>query len=252
MFKKFTPAILAASVAALASPAFSGGFIAPVTETPVVPPVAAPAPVSDWSGAYLGGSIGYAFGSDDRVGYDLLEDGELIGSVADVAEVDVKGVNAGLHAGYRWQRDSWVFGPELWVEGGSIDASDDITVGDDEGIAVGRVESSVNYIVGLQMKTGYVINPQTMVYGTAGFVYGDFDYTTAGPDGSATENFDANGYSVGLGVERKLNERTSIFAEWQYRNFGKTDVTFTDDDTALVTRATPEHHNIKLGVNFSF
>ncbi|MCF3974302.1 outer membrane protein [Paracoccus salsus] len=253
MASKFTVSACATIALFVASGStLAGGYIAPTTESPLIPPVAVPVPASDWAGAYLGGSIGYAFGSDDTVGYDFLEAGELVGSVSDVAQVDVKGVNAGLHAGYRWQRNSWVFGPELWVEAGSIDATDSFSFDDDGETITGTVESSVNYIVGLQMKTGYVVNPETLVYGTAGLVYGDFDYTTAGPDGSSTQGYDANGYSVGLGVERKLNARTSVFAEWQYRNFGKTDVSFPDGADSLVTRATPEHHNIKLGVNFAF
>ena len=67
-----------------------------------------------------------------------------------------------------------------------------------------------------------------------------------------TEGYTADGYSLGLGVERKVRDNLSVFAEWQYRNFGKEEVSFADGEAAIVTNATPEHHNIKVGVNFSF
>lgn len=213
-------------------------------------PVAAPVPdESDWAGGYVGASLGYAFAADDVVGFDGYDAGSLVGRSTDLGSVDVKGPNVGLHAGYRWQRNDWVFGPELWIEGGSIDATDRIAFSA-PGIALDDdLESSVNYILGLQFKTGYVANPRTLVYGTAGLVHGDFDYEY----GAMKEGYTASGYSLGLGVERKLRENLSVFAEWQYRNFGKTDVTYDlGGGQEAVTRATPEHHNIKLGVNFSF
>lgn len=68
-----------------------------------------------------------------------------------------------------------------------------------------------------------------------------------------TESYSDTGYSLGLGVERKMRDNLSVFAEWQYRNFGKSEVTYDlGDGDAVLTRSTPEHHNIKVGVNFSF
>lgn len=227
------------------SAALAGGYVAPVVAP--VAPVVEEVPVSDWAGGYVGGSLGYSFAADDVVGLDVYQGGQLVQRNSDVGAVDVKGPTLGLHAGYRWQRDNWVFGPELWVEGGSVDATDTVSRP-----GAFDVESAVNYIIGLQLKTGYVANPQTLVYGTVGAVYGDFDYTLSNAAGSQTVNYDASGYSLGLGVERKLRDNLSVFAEWQYRNFGKTDVEFGDVSDSLLTRATPEHHNIKLGVNFSF
>lgn len=246
---------VASLLAMMAPVAQAGGLIAPVQEPPVVvAPISEP--VSDWAGGYAGGWIGYAFGADDEVGFDYYEDDNLIGRQNDITNLDVSGLNGGLHLGYRWQRGSWVFGPELTIEGGDINdtqGGSDVVAGETIEFSL---ESKVNYIAGLQMKAGYVVNPKTMVYGTAGYVHGDFDYVLSGSyggeAGSVNEDYTANGYSLGAGVERKLNERWSMFAEWQYRNFGKTDVTFADGADELVTRATPEHHNLKLGVNFAF
>lgn len=225
--------------------AMAGEFVAPLPD-PVAAPVMQASPASDWAGGYAGGSLGYSFGGDDRIGFDVYEDNSLIDRNNDLGSADVKGPTVGLQAGYRWQRGNWVFGPELWIEGGSVDGSDTITP---DGV---RVESSVNYLVGLQLKTGYAVDPQTLVYGTAGAVHGDLDYTLSGPGGSETVNYDADGYTLGLGVERKLRDSVSVVAEWQYRNLGKTEIEYDAGTDSLLTRSTPEHHNIKLGVNFSF
>lgn len=266
MFNKFAPAILAASVAALASPAFSGGFIAPVTETPVVPPVAAPAPVSDWAGAYAGVGLGYVFGGDDEVGIDGYDEGDYYaGDEPDVrtnniTNLEISGAVLDARLGYRWQRNKFVFGPELSVDGGSVDdswsrISPNSTPLPGEPLEDrASIESSMKYSVNLAFKTGYLVRPDTMIYGSAGFVHGKFDYEIALNDNSASDDYTANGYTIGLGVEHKINERISVFGEYNYRNYGKTDVVFDDlpGGGQLVTRGTPEHSIVKMGVNFSF
>lgn len=238
-------ATCAVGILSAASGALAGGFAAPVVEPAVAAPVVETAR-DDWTGPYVGGSLGYSFGADDEVGLDFYDGDSLIERNPGLGSVDVKGVTAGVHAGYRWQRDNWVFGPEVWLEGGSVDAADDVSL---DGLTV---ESSVNYIIGLHLKTGYAVDPRTLVYGTVGAVHGDFDYEMSDAGGTTTEGYSAGGYSVGLGVERKVRPNLAVFAEWQYRNFGKTDLTFDNTTAEVLTRATPEHHNIKAGVNFSF
>ena len=52
-----------AGSAVAASGALAGGYVAPVapvTDVAIIPAPVAP-PVADWSGAYVGGSLGYVF-----------------------------------------------------------------------------------------------------------------------------------------------------------------------------------------------
>lgn len=246
---KILSAVGAASgIALLASgAAMAGGYVEPVVAPePVV--VEQPAPVGDWAGAYVGAALGYAFGGDDSVGFRAINsDGDVTGRANDVGSVDLKGANLGAHVGYRWQRDNWVFGPELAIEGGAIEEDGSTPAFGVEDLST---EAKVNYLVGLRMKTGYAINPSTLVYGTFGVAHGDFDYTVKSVIGSETESFSDTGVTAGLGVERKLNERLSMFGEWEYRHFENTDVKF--DEAGLVTTASPAHHNLKIGVNYRF
>lgn len=222
--------LIAATVAALLSvpAAHAGGFTAPVVEVEPAP-VVTPAP-ANWQGGYAGITLGYAFGGDDDIG--VRPPGVDIGSA------ELSGANAGLRLGYRWQRDRWVVGPELSYVAGEISDSFDFGVD-------GEFESQVNNMLGLRLKTGYLVRPDTLVYGIAGWQKGDFTYTVNGND----IDYDADGYVVGLGVERQLTERMSVTGEYEYTNFGTTHV---DLAPGVVSAATPEHSNVKLGLNFRF
>ncbi len=240
---------------AVAGGAHAGGFIAPLEPVAVAPVVTAESPL-DWAGGYAGLSLGYSFGADDEIGFDYLQGGNdnLIGRRTALENVKVKGPTAGLHAGYRWQRGNWVYGPELAIEGGSVDDSRDfVSPAQGLGAATGYdLESKVNWIATLAFKTGYVVSPQTLVYGTAGVNHGDFDYTLTANGESQTVGYTQNGWVLGFGFERKLSQRMSIFAEYQYRQFGKTSIYYRDGSDSLRTEATPKHQNVRLGVNFSF
>lgn len=228
--------------------AIAGGYVSPVVEpSVVVAPIIQTAPLT-WAGAYVGGSLGYTFGGDDEVGLEARQNGATTGLANDLTEVDIKGISIAGQAGYRWQRNRIVFGPELAIEGGSIDDRSSFTLG----AVDASVESSVNYLVSLTFKTGYLVDPQTMIYGLGGFVHGDFDYQLNSGGVSAKQSYSDNGYVVGLGAERKINERLSVFGEYTYRHFDKEDVSFKGDSQSLVTVASPSHSNIRVGMNYSF
>lgn len=228
-----------------AGTAMAGGVVGPVVEAA---PIQVAPVMGAWEGAYAGGSLGYILGTDDQLGLALIEDGEETERATNLGDLGVSGATLGLHAGYRWQRDRWVFGPELGVEFGSVDEKLTFTDGAD----TVSIESKMNHIVTLVMKTGYTVDPQTLVYGTFGIARGDFDYTIAFEGESETEGFTTTGVAAGLGVERMINDTTSIFAEYQYRDFGKKTVNFTDGTDALSTRPTMSMSTIKVGANFRF
>lgn len=237
------PCLIAAALLA-ATGAHAGGYTIPSVEAPII--AAPPSMDTDWSGAYLGGSIGYSFNGDDEVGLFLNQNGQEVGRRTGLGNLDLNGPTAELHAGYRWQRDRWVFGPEFSIETGNVEDRIGLT-----NPAI-TAESSVNFIASLGFKTGYLVQPQTMLYGVAGVTYGDFDMRLEAGGQSRTESYSANGYSLGLGAERRVNDRMSVFAEWQYREFDKRSVRYGDSADNIVTHATPSHQNLKLGVNFDF
>ena len=215
-----------------ASAANAGGFVAPAVEVEPIVPVVAPV-AGAWQGAYVGGALGYAFGGDDGIGQEV--NGAQIG---DLGTVELSGLNLTLRAGYRWQRERWVVGPELSYMMGDIKDEFDLANG-------GKFESQVDNVLALKLKTGYLVNDATLVYGIAGLQRGNFTYTNDGADA----DYSASGYVVGMGAERKVSDRMSVTAEYEYSNFGKTDVAIAPGVNSV---ATVEFSNVKLGLNFKF
>lgn len=247
---KFLLAACTASgaVAIGSSAAMAGGAIAPIVE--VAPIEISPAPVAGaWEGAYAGGSLGYLFGTDDEIGLATIVGGSQVARSTNLGDVGVSGVTAGLHVGYRWQRDRWVFGPELGVEFGGVDEKVNGTFGG----SPFELESEMKNVVTLVMKTGYSVDPQTLVYGTFGVARGSYDYTLTRGGNSTTEGFSATGVAAGLGFERMMSDTMSVFGEYQYRHLGNTDVDFsTGANSSLRSVASTSHSSIKVGVNFKF
>lgn len=243
-------ALLAVSTAALTLgtvAANAGGYIPPVVETGVIAPITQVAPVGDWAGGYAGLTLGYAFGGDDEFGVRDLTNG----SITTPGKLELSGVNGGVHVGYRWQKDRWVFGPELGFEGGNV--KDEFSFTDVDGDTA-YAKSKIKNVLALRMKTGYTVQPDLLVYGIAGVARADVEYragaTIGGETVSENMDFKKTGYVVGFGAEKKINDKWSITGEYEYANFGKTGRIFGDGESK--TEATPDFHNVKLGMNFKF
>lgn len=229
-------------VLTLSAPAFAGGYTPPVITPPVVVPEVMPSFPVSWEGVYAGGAIGYSFGTDDRVG--ITQTGGR--STDTPGSVDISGMGWALHMGYRWQQEfhgrQVVTGPELAYEGGN--ARDSF---DSNGMTA---SSQLDWLLSLRWKTGLLNEAQdTLFYGTIGYAHGKFDYSVDGAGMDYRGDFTDNAWTVGLGIEKKLNERVSLFGEWEFRQFGKT---VLSDATGYSTRATPEHHNVRVGLNIGF
>lgn len=126
-------------VAAAAFAALSFSAPANAADVPVKGPFykAAPAPVFDWTGFYVGAHVGY---------------GRENGS-------DASGLIGGAQIGYNWQLSrNWVFGIEGDITGTDInDASLGIPV-------------HVDYLASVRARIGYTWD-RVMVYGTGGWGY---------------------------------------------------------------------------------
>ena len=158
----------AAISALLAAPAFAGNLQEPVVEPIIAAPVQVQ-PISDWTGFYVGGQLGY---------------GEASG-----ADEDVSGGLGGLHAGYLYDLGQWVIGGELdydWA-----DMSD----------TFGGVEVKVDEIARLKLIGGYDLG-NGLLYATAGAFNANLNASV----GSLETNVDDNGWIAGIGYKHKFTE----------------------------------------------
>ena len=230
--------IMAVSFIGISSAAFAGG-LASTVEDPVITPPVAVVPEADlnWSGLYTGGSIGYAFKGDDRVGITPTATGMFLG---DAGKLEVAGANLGLHLGYRWQVDNVVFGPELGYQFSSV--SDKVN-----GIVSGNLyetEANVKNILSLRMKAGVLMRPDLLIFGQAGAVSAKVDYTVNG----TAADYTSSGYTVGFGAEKKLGSDWSVLAEFEHVGLEGKERLIEN----ISTVATPAHNNIKIGLNYQF
>ena len=81
---------------------------------PVPPP---PVPVFTWSGVYLGGQIGYAWGNDN-VSWSGTDNALNLANGS--FREGPQGVIGGAHVGYNLQTNRWVLGLEGSVDGTSL------------------------------------------------------------------------------------------------------------------------------------
>ncbi|MFV0293456.1 MAG: outer membrane protein [Paracoccus sp. (in: a-proteobacteria)] len=223
------------------SAATAGGYIAPIVEPPVT--IVEPIAPLTWQGGYVGGTVGYGFGGDDVVGVHYQDN-----FLGDIGKLEASGPSYGLRAGFRGQRTikdkyQWVFAGELSYEGANID--------DEVSSSFGTAAVEVNNILALRLKSGLLNNAgNTWFYGIAGVGRIDYDYGfTTGSTLVSEEGRTSTGYIVGLGVERKFNEKWSMTGEWEYQNYGKETV---DGGSDYSTETTPDFHTIKIGLNYQF
>ena len=183
------------ATAALTAPAFAGGPIA-VAEEPAVIPAAEPyvAPGLDWSGAYVGGQLGYG---------DVDSNG---------AGLDGNGALGGVHAGYRWDLGNWVAGGELSWDKTSIDLG--ATAGDE-----------LDSIAALKLMAGREIG-NSLVYGTLGAAQAKA--SVGGADLSDS------GMVYGLGFDYAVNDRWTVGGEVLQHQFNDFDATGDDFDATTI------------------
>lgn len=213
----------------IAAPALADGP-APAPADPVV--IAPPAPVMDWTGAYGALLLGYGQGTYGNDGI-FPADGEA----------DWDGALYGIAVGYNFQNGSMVYGGELTWSGSDVSGSEACNN------PAFQCYGSIDSIATLRGRVGYLVQPQTLVYGTLGYAMGDLTFGTdngAGAGGEQSRN--VGGYVVGLGVEHAFTDRVNFRAAILHYDFHEddyqTDVLYPDIGGDLT--------EIELGLVFRF
>lgn len=203
----------AALAAVVAGPALAGGLADPA---PVIAPVA-PAPVvmapsADWTGFYLGGSIGTATVSGILDGDgDGLGDDDTGLSDDDDTPFDLDGNTYGLHAGYLYDLGTVVVGGEL--DYARLDL-------DDTEVTVDSTDFGGSFDTTVDGGEADVMR----LKGRVGYDAGSFlPYVTAGVAKitSDEDNFDLdeNGVVYGAGADFAVTDNILVGAEYLRHDF---------------------------------
>ena len=174
-----------------------------------------------WAGPYLGGNLGYAWGSVDN------------------NRTKPSGFVGGVQAGYNWQPNpsspSWVFG----VEG-------DLQVtGADETFAPWKFSNP--WFGTVRGRAGYAFS-NILVYGTAGLAFGELRGETFG----LSESHGNAGWTAGVGAEFGFGQAGSSRGGWS----AKVEYLYVDlANTNFTITGVPNGYRfgtLRAGINYHF
>ena len=199
--------ILLSSVALLGLA--SGALAADLPSRRAPAPMIAAVPVFTCTGFYVGVNAGYGWNTNDDfvfngLRYDYNDDGGLVG---------------GAQAGYNYQIGSFVVGLE-----GDIQYAD--FGGDNDFGILGYDYDRSDWFGTVRARAGVAFD-RALVYATGGFAFAD----------------DANGWTVGGGIEYAFTNNLSAKIEGLYVNLDQDNAFFDDEVEFGVVRA---------GLNFRF
>ena len=225
--KKFL--LSTAALVVLASPAMAAD-LRPRTYTKA-PAYTAPEAVYSWTGFYVGGNVGAAFGGDNAI---FGSNGRFAG-----------GIQGG--ADYQFARN-WVVGIEAnysWLPGNNSRMA---TFG--AGSTLTDSDRGLGSVTG---RFGYTWGP-ALLYAKGGYAYRDNSLgvnTIGGTPSAFTASSKRDGYTVGAGLEYMFSPNWSAKAEYQYYNFGSTTINSGPADVAGANYRNDDH-TVKVGLNYRF
>jgi outer membrane immunogenic protein len=179
-----------------------------------------PAEYGRWNGFYLGLTYGYATGWTD------------VANGGSAFDIDMTGGNGTVFAGYNWQLGNAVAGLEADIGIGNYGGSEN------------DVSGEINSFGSIRGRLGYLLTPSFLLYGTAGFAYGDFDFSVNGD--TQSELF--TGYQVGAGTELKFSEPWALKLEYVYTDFGSE----TLSHNGIANTYEPDFHTVRAGLSYKF
>jgi outer membrane immunogenic protein len=219
-----------AAMIAFAAPAMAADLAArPYTKAPVYTP---PEAVYNWTGFYIGGHVGGAFGGDNSL---QGSDGQFLG---------------GVQGGFDYQfATNWVIGAEAQYSW--LNNSNNGVLFPGSGTLVSSNTDQLGSVTG---RLGYTWGP-ALLYAKGGYAWRDNPNIAAifagAPVAFSTTGNSKDGYTVGAGLEYMFAPNWSAKVEYQYYNFGST--TFTGGPADVVgARFRDDEHTVKAGINYRF
>ncbi len=215
------------ALVALAVPATAADLAArPYTKAP--PP--AYAPIYNWTGFYIGGHVGGAFGSSNNLFNSSSDDGRFLG---------------GIQGGFDYQfSPNWVLGLEAqysWMSDTTWVATDVVTLD-----SISQRKRGLGSVTG---RLGYTWGPG-LLYVKGGYAFADI--SAAAVDGltglPVAVNTNKDGWTIGAGLEYMFAPNWSAKIEYQYYDLGRSRTVFTSGPVEWRN----DEHTVKAGINYRF
>jgi len=210
-----------------------------------------------WTGCYLGANVG---GGSDRAAFF---DASLPNpSGADHGTARATGVLGGGQIGCDYQAGTWVLGVQGMVEAVNLNGTNHFVPGpgDPQFQNILDMRARTSSLATATARLGYAIQPQVLIYvkGGGAWMRSSIDYmiTGMGMTFPFTGSDTRTGWTAGGGVEFLIAPNWSVFAEYNYMDFGSKTLTLAGyGGTAGATAPIAVNHRIDaaiFGVNYRF
>jgi outer membrane immunogenic protein len=185
------------------------------------------AAVTNWSGLYIGGNVGYGWGS----GNTDFSFPDAFGVDNTALNTKSKGAIGGAQIGYNWQIGSLVTGLEADIQGSGIKGSarrSPVFFNDISGFfpdSFLSTEQKLSWFGTVRGRLGATVTPDLLLYTTGGLAYGHVD-ASANTFFADDTQFPASvsktkaGWTVGAGAEWMFARNWSAKAEYLYVDLG--------------------------------
>lgn len=239
--------------------------------------------VGNWTGFYIGGNLGYGWGSygaSNAIGTFVNTNGGSAPYGFNAASGNGNGVTAGIQAGYNWQIEQAVLGIEAdWQYLNSKVGTGNSAIALPAAIGSnfsGSASVSTDWYATFRGRVGYAFGP-ALLYATGGIALAETKLgasasgsiptslfpLTYGPLGSmnVSQTTVLVGYAVGGGLEYALGAGWSFKGEYLHMGFGTNGYNLTGSlqSPAGLTGVIATHVDIKpsfdivrVGVNYRF
>jgi outer membrane immunogenic protein len=186
------------SMSLLASTAFAADAV--VEEAVIV------APGFTWTGGYIGGQVGYAWG-----------DGHADDTFGAYTDPDPDGFLGGVYIGYNHQfSNNVVIGGELDVVYADVEGTDDVF--DAGGIPVAQYTQELKWSGAARVRLGYAVD-RFLPYLAGGVAFGKIEGGNTGDTDEFSDTY--TGWTIGAGTEYAFTDNLIGRVEYRYTDFGE-------------------------------
>ncbi|ACB95907.1 outer membrane protein [Beijerinckia indica] len=202
--------------------ALSGAALAADLPSRAAPPVyVPPVPIFTWTGVYVGGDIGYAWGNTSY-------NSQIFSAPARFAfgSYSPDGVTGGAHVGYNFQAGPSFIGTGNFVIGIEGDVQGSNYSKSVVGFANDIYTSKLDITGSIRGRLGIAFD-RALIYATGGAAFGGITNQLQLRNGAFFSNDrTAVGWTVGGGIEYAVTNNWSVRAQYLYSDYGHTNSFF--------------------------
>lgn len=207
----------------------------------------------DWSGAYVGGHLGYVTGQQSDNLPSLPEGGKT--PLPQTPVDDNSGAAlGGLHAGHNWQSGSFVYGLEADVDFTGLKRGKNFHTYYGNTTYSGSLFMESDWQASLRARAGYAVD-SWLIYGTGGIAFARSEVSAVGNPNAAqyplvSETNTHIGWTAGAGIEKALSANWIGRVEARYADFGSETYDLGAFGQEVESRWTQTSVNVGLSYKF--